>query len=275
MKAFTALRSSIHLITDNGRIPSEIRRCLELVQTCHRDLQHLIDLRNEHLEFLETAPQSILARVNQVIDAANHGLVEVRCIVEKYRPKEHMGMKTPLHNQMEWMMGSSAKFRSQEAVIIRHNAAVLAELNYLRQITMWKLAAVTEDAVVVSNLRESSVKSGNSHQAGDCLSSNPHIPTKITPSSTFSMPRKPSGNVTKYCDLPEPIGPTLSLEYCDLPEPVFPNALPESTFISNNIPGSLKRTSSTIVKKSHDNASSCNVVLSPATDHGLSILFDQ
>ncbi|KAK8927988.1 hypothetical protein VCV18_004475 [Metarhizium anisopliae] len=120
---------------EDGRVAKEIRRCLELVQTCHQDLQHLIDLRNEHLKLLEAAPPRILDRINRVIDSANQGLVEGRRIVEKCRPKAHRGMKMTLHNRLEWVLRSSVDFRGQEPVIIRHNAAVLAELNYLRQIT--------------------------------------------------------------------------------------------------------------------------------------------
>ena len=124
---------------DDGRIAKEIRRCLELVQTCHQDLQHLIDLRNEHLKLLEAAPRRILDRINRVIDSANQGLVEGRRIVEKCRPKAHRGMKMTLHSRLQWVLCSSVDFRGQEPVIIRHNAAVLAELNYLRQITTWTL----------------------------------------------------------------------------------------------------------------------------------------
>ncbi|KID65202.1 hypothetical protein MAN_06213, partial [Metarhizium hybridum] len=142
MKALGCLRCILHLITsavDKGRVSNEIRRGEDLLQACYRDLQHLIDLRNQHLEFLETAPRHILERINAVIDLANKGLIEGRRIIEKCRPKAHRGMKMTLHSRIEWSLRSSVDFHRQESVIIRDNAAVLAELNYLRQITAWTL----------------------------------------------------------------------------------------------------------------------------------------
>lgn len=142
MKALGCLRCSLHLITsavDNGSVSNEIRRGEDLLQACYRDLQHLIDLRNQHLEFLETTPRHILERINTVIDLANKGLIEGRRIIEKCRPKAHRGMKMTLHSRIEWSLRSSVDFHRQESVIIRDNAAILAELNYLRQITAWTL----------------------------------------------------------------------------------------------------------------------------------------
>lgn len=142
MKALTSLRSTFQLFnaaTDGGRVPTEIGRCLELVQTCHKDLQHLIDLRNKHLSFLEKTPHHVLTRINSVIEAADKGLAEARRIVEKCRPAAHRNNKTPLHSKIEWVLSSSSDFKAQEPIISRHHAAVLAELTYVRQITMWTL----------------------------------------------------------------------------------------------------------------------------------------
>ncbi|KAG6027307.1 hypothetical protein E4U41_000971 [Claviceps citrina] len=144
MKPLASLRRGmqrVHLpnpVSRTGRIEGDIRRCLDLVLTCHRDLQLLIHLRNQHLRFLELAPSHVLERVNHVIDTANQGLAEARRVIEKCRPRAHRGgggMRTSWQSQLEWMVCSAAGFRAQEPLITRQNAAVLAELGYLRHIT--------------------------------------------------------------------------------------------------------------------------------------------
>ncbi|EJP67494.1 uncharacterized protein BBA_03274 [Beauveria bassiana ARSEF 2860] len=139
MRAFASLRSAFSTVTDTGRVPNEIRICLELVQTCHKDLQDLISLRNDHLILLEAAPAQILQRLNSVIDQANRGLAAARCIVERCRPEANRGRRTSLHGQLEWVWGASSEFRRQEPLLSRHHAAVLAELNFLRQLTTWAM----------------------------------------------------------------------------------------------------------------------------------------
>lgn len=150
MTAFASLRSAFNTVTDTGRVPNEIRICLELVQTCHKDLQDLITLRNDHLRLLEAAPARILNRVNSVIEQAHRGLAEARRIVEKCRPAAHRGNKTPLHSQLEWVWSASSEFRCQEPLLSRHHAAVLAELNFLRQLTTW--AMVDESTARASHI---------------------------------------------------------------------------------------------------------------------------
>lgn len=152
MKAFASLRSAFNAVTDTGRVPNEIRICLELVQTCNQDLQDLISLRNTHLELLKAAPAHILERLNGVIDQANRGLAEARRIVEKCRPQAHRENKTPLHSQIEWAWSASSQFRCQEPLLSRHHAAVLAELNFLRQLMAW--APVDNGAAPVSHIAE-------------------------------------------------------------------------------------------------------------------------
>ncbi|KAM3452612.1 hypothetical protein MY3296_004350 [Beauveria thailandica] len=139
MRAFASLRSAFSTVTDTGRVPLEIRICLQLVQTCHKDLQDLISLRNDHLILLEAAPAQILQRLNSVIDQANRGLAAARCIVERCRPEANRGTRTSLHGQLEWVWSASSEFRRQEPLLSRHHAAVLAELNFLRQLTTWAM----------------------------------------------------------------------------------------------------------------------------------------
>ncbi|KAF4814238.1 hypothetical protein CGCSCA5_v008045 [Colletotrichum siamense] len=130
----SALHATYQLIlfsVDVDQVPSQVRRSLELVQTCHRDLQHLIEIRNECLHLLEKTP-IVLNRVNEIIAAADKGLIEVCQIVEKCRPDANNG-KVPFKNRVGWVLFDSREFRAQEPVISRHHAAVLSELNFLRQ----------------------------------------------------------------------------------------------------------------------------------------------
>ncbi|KAF9880282.1 hypothetical protein CkaCkLH20_02236 [Colletotrichum karsti] len=130
----SALHATYQLIlfsVDVDQVPSQVRRSLELVQTCHRDLQHLIEIRNECLPLLDKTP-IVLNRVNEIIAAANQGLLEVCQIVEKCRPDANNG-RVPFKNRVAWVMFDSREFRAQEPVISRHHAAVLSELNFLRQ----------------------------------------------------------------------------------------------------------------------------------------------
>lgn len=163
MKAFSSLRSALSAVAHTDRVPNEIRICLELVQTCHQDLQELITLRNNHLKLLEAAPVQILERLNNVIEQANRGLASARCIVEKCRPEAHLANKVPLHSQIEWVWRASSEFRCQEPLLSRHHAAVLAELNFLRQITTWAMlennvARMSHNAALLSNGYESMTK---------------------------------------------------------------------------------------------------------------------
>ncbi|KAF4464879.1 hypothetical protein FALBO_8281 [Fusarium albosuccineum] len=137
-----SLRATYNLVAssgNHGQVPNEIRRSLELVRTCDKDLQHLIELRNECLPLLQRRPR-ILERVHSIIEAAQAGLEEVCEIVEKCRPEAHNG-KTPLSSRMAWLLVNASEFRSQEPVISRHHAAVLAELNFLRQVALFSSAS--------------------------------------------------------------------------------------------------------------------------------------
>ncbi|KAF6803525.1 hypothetical protein CSOJ01_10824 [Colletotrichum sojae] len=90
---------------DIDQVPSQVRRSLELVQTCHRDLQHLIEIRQECLSLLQQTPV-IMNHVNEIIAVATQGLVEVCQIVEKCRPGAHNG-KIPFKNRVAWVMFDS------------------------------------------------------------------------------------------------------------------------------------------------------------------------
>lgn len=135
-KAFSSIRSSTSNLIQNNQTSTEIRRCLELVQLCHDDLQRLIELRNAQLLFLQARP-GLLEHVNRVIELADAGLNKARGIVGKYHPDITNRTRASLQGQIGWFLGTSADFWSQEPIIASHHSAVLAELSFLRQIALW------------------------------------------------------------------------------------------------------------------------------------------
>lgn len=135
MKALTHLRSTFDFINtafDGRKIPVGIRHSLELLRKCHKDLQHLIELRDKHLESLETHSH-LLNRVDDIIKAAQEGLAEASHFVEKCRPEARSRGKTPLLKRAVWVLNDSFEFRGQEPMICRHHADVLTAVNFLGQ----------------------------------------------------------------------------------------------------------------------------------------------
>jgi len=136
--ALGSLKVAYHLIISGiqlDQVPDAVRRCIELVRTCHHDLEDLIKLRNESLPLLETKP-SILDRINIIIENARRGLLEVARLVEKLRPEAHNG-SSPLLSRLEWLFIDSREFASQEPLISRQHSSVIAELNFLRQLVLF------------------------------------------------------------------------------------------------------------------------------------------
>ncbi|PHH92324.1 hypothetical protein CDD83_7913 [Cordyceps sp. RAO-2017] len=208
MAAFGPLRSTAQLMNaavDSGQVPNEIRRSLELVRTCHQDLKHLITLRNENLTILETKPRD-LERLNRVISEATDGLAEASRIVEKCRPEAHAGSKTPLRKRLAWVLGDSLHFQSQQPVVSRHHATVLAELNFLRQLALWAAPAQGRENDYRSLLGESLL--------GERVGNDFSISSKASTSTL-----RPSSAITHLDSLKQHI------EYSDLPEPVHPDTL--------------------------------------------------
>ncbi|KAM0409308.1 hypothetical protein ACHAPD_011475 [Fusarium lateritium] len=141
------LKASYHFlawILDHDQVPNDIRRSLELVRTCDSDLQHLIELRNDCLPLLQRRPK-VLQRVHTIIESAQNGLQEVCEIVERCRPENDRGSRTTFSKRMAWVLVESSEFRSQEPIVSRHHAAVLAELNFLRQIALMAPIAGPEE----------------------------------------------------------------------------------------------------------------------------------
>ncbi|KAI8724375.1 hypothetical protein NCS52_00006400 [Fusarium sp. LHS14.1] len=137
-----------HIITlaiETGQANDEVRRSLELVRTCDRDLQHLISLRDENLDILERKPIEF-ERINLIIEDAHKGLLEVGRIVEKCRPEANRG-KLPFGKRGRWVLFDSKQFNSQVPVINGHHQAVLTEITFLRQIAL-HIPTPVQDQVV-------------------------------------------------------------------------------------------------------------------------------
>ncbi|KAF4998036.1 hypothetical protein FDECE_11913 [Fusarium decemcellulare] len=180
-----SLRATYNLVAssgNHGQVPNEIRRSLELVRTCDKDLQHLIELRNECLPLLQRRPR-ILERVHSIIEAAQAGLEEVCEIVEKCRPEAHNG-KTPLSSRMAWLLVNASEFRSQEPVISRHHAAVLAELNFLRQVALFSSTSDSHKVEESGNAQKDVAMFDHIGLLGDILgdiSVSKSVPQSVTP----------------------------------------------------------------------------------------------
>ncbi|KAH6965053.1 hypothetical protein EDB82DRAFT_467042 [Fusarium venenatum] len=131
------LRITYQLITlaiESGQVKDEVRRSLELVRTCDRDLQHLVSLRDEYLDILERKPIE-LDRVNTIITAAYQGLAEVCKIVEKCRPEANQG-RISFNRRSRWIFLDSTDFSTQIPVVSSHHRVVLNEISFLRQIAL-------------------------------------------------------------------------------------------------------------------------------------------
>ncbi|RFN50629.1 hypothetical protein FIE12Z_5133 [Fusarium flagelliforme] len=124
----------ITFLIQSGQASDEVRRSLELVRTCDRDLQHLIILREEHIDILERKPIE-LVRINLIIEDAHKGLLEVARIVEKCRPEAHRG-SLPFYRRGGWVLFDSKQFNSQVPVINAHHQSVLGEIGFLRTIAL-------------------------------------------------------------------------------------------------------------------------------------------
>ncbi|PNP58361.1 hypothetical protein THARTR1_01876 [Trichoderma harzianum] len=137
IKVFSSIRSTYRAVSvaiDGENISNDMRHSLELVRTCNQDLQDLIRLRNEHLRLLEKQPQT-LERLNSIIEKVHNGLLDASRIVEKYRPELHSGKKS-LQTQIAWAHRDSQEFQALGPTMSQHNATILAEIDFLRSLTI-------------------------------------------------------------------------------------------------------------------------------------------
>ncbi|KAL6359823.1 hypothetical protein LRP88_07247 [Fusarium phalaenopsidis] len=147
----TRFRQIVTLATDQDPLSTQVGSCIELVRTCHYDLQHLVQLRNQHATLLLPAA---IERIDGIIEAAQQCHDRVDRLVEKCRPEAHGG-KTPLRSKMRWILADSLDFESQQPLLHCHHAAVLAELNFVRQVVL--VAPTIEDQKVEETSPEPAV----------------------------------------------------------------------------------------------------------------------
>ncbi|KAK3179797.1 hypothetical protein K4F52_008793 [Lecanicillium sp. MT-2017a] len=134
VRVFGSVRSNNASVLDSNLAVPDARSSLELVRTCHQDLQYLISLRNDKLDLLNREPR-VLERVNSIIEVATQGLTAACSLVEKCRPEAHSG-KLPMHSRMAWRLRDSAAFREQEPIIRRSHTSVLSEISFIRQVIL-------------------------------------------------------------------------------------------------------------------------------------------
>ncbi|CAG9952660.1 unnamed protein product [Clonostachys rosea f. rosea IK726] len=143
------------------------------------DLQFLTDLRNEHISDLERQP-IVLRRVDSVKEGAGKALGQVRQLVNGGLDKLRQS-RSPFRKRNTRKFVESAEFRSQEAVVTRHHAAILRELVHLRQLALWSPSPGQRD-------QESSRDSVVSSESEDRRST-PSISTPSMLGRTESKPK--------------------------------------------------------------------------------------
>ncbi|VUC31022.1 unnamed protein product [Clonostachys rosea] len=119
---------------DLTNVPSEVVRLLDFLQTGEQDLQFLTDLRDEHIADLKRQP-IVLRRVDSVKEGAGKALGQVRQVVDAGLEKVRQS-RSPFRKRNARKFAESTEFRSQEAIITRHHAAILRELVHLRQLAL-------------------------------------------------------------------------------------------------------------------------------------------
>ncbi|UKZ48045.1 hypothetical protein TrVGV298_002281 [Trichoderma virens] len=218
IKVFSSIRSTYRAVSvaiDGEHISNDMRRSLELVRTCNQDLQELITLRNEHLHLLEKQPRS-LERLNSIIEKVHNGLLDASRIVEKYRPELHSGKKS-LQTQIAWAHRDSQEFQALGPTMSQHNATILAEISFLRSLTILtaqsepektKESIGSDDKTVFNNMELLEDFMGNVLGSRDLPPASPPIPPPPPP--------PPAIKVNARASMPNLL---INQEYCDLPEP--------------------------------------------------------
>ncbi|KAF5603423.1 hypothetical protein FPCIR_1353 [Fusarium pseudocircinatum] len=232
-----AIHASFNLLTwalDHDQVPNDIRRSLELVRTCDSDLQHLIELRQECIHLLQRRPK-VLDRVHNIIESAQRGLQEVCEIVERCRPETDRGGKATFSKRMAWVLVDASEFKSQESIVSRHHAAVLAELNFLRQIAL--LAPVPDTVRVEDKCAHTKkppvVQSMDPPNPTIVFNTNAESTTSTTPSSLQvpqSLHRSTSSQTMHMEHAPESLPELVpvNMNSTALPKPFTPSATYDS-----------------------------------------------
>ncbi|KAM0512384.1 hypothetical protein ACHAPE_008951 [Trichoderma viride] len=272
IKVFSSLRSTYRAVSvaiDGEDISNDMRRSLELVRTCNQDLQELIRLRNEHLHLLEKQPQT-LERLNSIIEKVHKGLLDASRIVEKYRPDLHSGKKS-LHTQIAWAHRDSQEFQALGPTMSQHNATILAEISFLRSLTIITTQSKPEEAKTIGILDSDDKTLFNNLELledflGDVSGSRDLPHASLPPPPPLAM------KVDARASMPNLL---INEEYCDLPEPVIPNIIPHQQPLASLLASQQASTLRTLSGQTHEDSNQCNsrVVLNEADHSGLSLLF--
>ncbi|UKZ74597.1 hypothetical protein TrVFT333_002267 [Trichoderma virens FT-333] len=273
IKVFSSIRSTYRAVSvaiDGEHISNDMRRSLELVRTCNQDLQELITLRNEHLHLLEKQPRS-LERLNSIIEKVHNGLLDASRIVEKYRPELHSGKKS-LQTQIAWAHRDSQEFQALGPTMSQHNATILAEISFLRSLTIitaqsepekTKESSGSDDKTVFNNMELLEDFMGNVLGSRDLPPASPPIPPPPPP---------PAIKVNARASMPNLL---INQEYCDLPEPVIPNIIPHQQPTTTSLASEQASSLWTLGGQTLDDGNQRNsrIVLNQADHSGLSLLF--
>ncbi|KAM6520122.1 hypothetical protein FALCPG4_013673 [Fusarium falciforme] len=191
-------RQIVTLATDQDPLSTQVRSCIELVRTCHYDLQHLVQLRNQHATLLLPAA---VERIDGIIEAAQQCHDRVDRLVEKCRPEAHGG-KTPLRSKMRWILADSLDFESQQPLLHCHHAAVLAELNFVRQVVLatptvgdQKVEETSPEPAVISSTFSNIALLGDVFDSISLTSCDPVSSPQLPSPSTNTTPSSDPSNV--------------------------------------------------------------------------------
>ncbi|KAK0763489.1 hypothetical protein N5P37_002866 [Trichoderma harzianum] len=273
IKVFSSIRSTYRAVSvaiDGENISNDMRRSLELVRTCNQDLQELIRLRNEHLRLLEKQPQ-ILERLNSIIEKVHNGLLEASRIVEKYRPELHLG-KRSLQTQIAWAHRDSQEFQAMGPTMSQHNATILAEISFLRSLTIITTQTKAEEAKEIEILGSDDKTLFNNLELLEDFMGDVSGSRDLRLASPPAPPPPPAIQVNARASMPNLL---INQEYCDLPEPVIPNIIPHqqpiASLLASEQASTLRAGSGQTLEDGNQRNS--RVVLNQADHSGLSLLF--
>ncbi|KAL6835701.1 hypothetical protein J3E69DRAFT_373011 [Trichoderma sp. SZMC 28015] len=273
IKVFSSIRSTYRAVSvaiDGENISNDMRRSLELVRTCNQDLQDLIRLRNEHLRLLEKQPQ-ILERLNSIIEKVHNGLLDASRIVEKYRPELHSGKKS-LQTQIAWAHRDSQEFQAMGPTMSQHNATILAEISFLRSLTIITTQSKHEEAKEIEILGSDDKTLFNNLELLEDFMGDVSGSRDLPPVSPPVPLPPPAVQVNARASMPNLL---MNQEYCDLPEPVIPNVIPHQQPIASLWASEQASTLRTLSGQTLEDGNQRNsrVVLNQADHSGLSLLF--
>ncbi|CAM1506008.1 Fc.00g116450.m01.CDS01 [Cosmosporella sp. VM-42] len=199
-----------NLTQDSDQAPKEIRRSLELVQRCDRDLQRLVTARYKNFALLQHQAVE-LERLDGIIEATKKELGEACDIIETCRPGVHHGrLQVPLQRRMKWALYDAREFRSLEPLLNCQHASVLSELNHIRDLVLWSSSqSKTKSETTFDNVALlADLMGGRSVSSYKSTPAPPYTP--IDPHPTFNAAiESPEGSTSAYSYPPSSLSSSL------------------------------------------------------------------